>query len=128
MHLRIARPVKDLDLTACKYRSGLGLQEIGRFTDHEGFDGIMLGFPLSNYHLEFTVCRSRPLKASPTPDDLLVFYVPEVGEWSSKCQSMRDAGFKEVQSLNPYWGQCGSTFEDDDGYRVVIQRATWSNR
>jgi len=26
---------------------------------------------------------------------------------------------------NPYWDRCGLTFEDPDGYRVVLQRENW---
>jgi len=37
------------------------------------------------------------------------------------------AGFVEVKSFNPYWDKLGRTFEDHDGYRVVLQRAAWSN-
>jgi len=38
---------------------------------------------------------------------------------------MIEAGFREVSSFNPYWARQGRTFEDADGYRVVLQRASW---
>jgi hypothetical protein len=38
---------------------------------------------------------------------------------------MRAAGFAPVTSFNPYWDVDGVTFEDPDGYRVVIQQASW---
>lgn len=38
---------------------------------------------------------------------------------------MLGAGFQEVDSFNPYWKQHGRTFEDADGYRVVIEQASW---
>jgi len=41
---------------------------------------------------------------------------------------MLNAGFSEVEPYNPYWKHFGRTFEDRDGYRVVIQRAAWQNR
>ncbi len=44
-HMRIARPVSELDTTASMYCAGLGLEQLGSFTDHEGFSGIMLGAP-----------------------------------------------------------------------------------
>ena len=44
-HMRIARPVSELDATASMYCAGLGLELLGSFTDHEGFSGIMLGAP-----------------------------------------------------------------------------------
>jgi hypothetical protein len=36
------------------------------------------------------------------------------------------AGFREVPSFNPYWDTQGRTFEDHDGYRVVLQHEHWS--
>jgi hypothetical protein len=107
------------------YRAGLELQRIGHFQDHEGFDGVMLGTPGGAYHFEFTHCRSHPIKPTPTPEDLLVFYVPDRNEWALRCEAMATAGFKRVTSLNPYWEREGRTFEDHDGYRVVVQCAPW---
>jgi hypothetical protein len=41
---------------------------------------------------------------------------------------MLDAGFAEVPSFNPYWALKGRTFEDGDGYRVVLERDDWVHR
>ncbi len=41
------------------------------------------------------------------------------------CQNMSTAGFKIVKSFNPYWDNSGKTFEDPEGYRVVLQNKTW---
>ena len=30
-------------------------------------------------------------------------------------------------AFNPYWETRGRTYEDPDGYRVVLQQAEWSN-
>lgn len=125
VHLRVARPVTDLEGSVAQYRAGLGLSEIGRFVDHEGFDGVMLGTPGAHYHLEFTRCRDHPVAPTPTAEDLLVFYVPQPEAWEARCRAMRDAGFCEVAPCNPYWSRNGRTFADRDGYRVVIQRADW---
>ena len=126
-HLRIARPVRDLDLSASMYKRGLGLEELGRFEDHEGFDGVMLGSRGMGFHFEFTLCRYHPVEPAPTPEDLIVFYVPEPSAWQERCAAMLQAGFKAVEAFNPYWHELGRTFEDPDGYRVVIQRAAWSD-
>ena len=125
--LRIARPVTDLERAVAMYREGLGLLELGRFDDHAGFDGVMLGARGADYHLEFTRCRAHPLVPAPTHEDLLVFYVPDPAEWQRVCGRMVEAGFDEVASFNPYWAQRGRTFQDADGYRVVLQQAGWSN-
>jgi len=39
---------------------------------------------------------------------------------------MLAAGFRRVPSYNPYWEVQGQTFEDLDGYRVVLQNAAWT--
>jgi hypothetical protein len=36
------------------------------------------------------------------------------------------AGFRGVPSYNPYWDGHGRTFEDLDGYRVVLQHSDWT--
>ena len=128
MHLRIARPVSDLERSATLYCRGLNLIEIDRFENHEGFDGIMLGRREWPYHFEFTHCRTHPVAPSPSPEDLVVLYVPDPAEWQQSCAAMLAAGFSEVVSFNPYWQEHGRTFEDHDRYRIVLQQAPWSNR
>ena len=109
------------------YSKGLGLTEIGRFENHEGFDGVILGRVGFGYHFEFTCCRNHPIRPSTTPEDLVVFYLPDHSEWQNTCQSMLEAGFTEVTPFNPYWQQRGRTFEDHDHYRVVLEQAEWSD-
>ena len=125
--LRIARPVTDLARTTAMYRAGLGLRVLGSFEDHQGFDGVMLGASGAAYHFEFTHCRSHPVAPRPTPEDLAVFYIPEPAAWQQACAAMSAAGFATVASFNPYWDVRGRTFEDPDGYRIVLQNAAWSN-
>lgn len=126
-HLRVARPVTDLARATEMYRSGLGLEIVGKFEDHDGFDGVMLGYESASYHLELTFCRTHPIQPTPTQDDLLVFYVPNEEDWSESCRKMSTAGFREVDSFNPYWSANGRTYEDLDGYRVVLQQSSWGN-
>ncbi|MBK8251092.1 MAG: VOC family protein [Polyangiaceae bacterium] len=54
--------------------------------------------------------------------------MPDKQEWEKRCAAMSGAGFVEVQSFNPYWNVNGRTFQDPDGYRIVIQCGTWKNR
>jgi hypothetical protein len=109
------------------YRSGLGLRIVGSFEDHEGFDGVMLGLAGSGYHFEFTRHRTHPVAPAPTAEELVVFYLPSKIEWQAACARMLAAGFTRVASFNPYWDERGRTYADPDGYRVVLQRAEWSN-
>ena len=126
-HMRIARPVSSLSRSCELYSQGLGLNKIGEFTDHDGFSGCMLGRKDLTWHLEFTQCHHHPVLPSPSAEDLLVLYIPERDSWKAACSDMDSAGFIRVESFNPYWDQKGVTFEDIDGYRVVIQNMHWGN-
>jgi hypothetical protein len=125
--LRIARPSDHLHTVADMYARGLGFHQLGRFDDHDGFDGIMLGHPQHLYHLEFTSHRGHPVGRAPSQDHLLVFYEPAPYAWQTACAKMLEAGFLQVQAYNPYWDRKGRTFEDLDGYRVVLQNAAWTS-
>lgn len=123
--LRVARPTDQLPELLRFYRDALGLVELASFTAHNGFDGVMLGHPQAPYHLEFTHQPGHTVGRAPTQDHLLVFYLPEHAVWQAAVQRMLDHGFTFVPSYNPYWDQQGHTFEDPDGYRVVLQNAAW---
>lgn len=62
--LRVARPTDRLEQVTRFYRDGLGFAEIGRFVDHDGFDGVVLGAPHAPYHLEFTHRRGQSIEIS----------------------------------------------------------------
>ncbi len=98
---------------------------LGRFENHQGFDGVMIGSAGMDYHFEFTYCRTHPVMPTPTNEDLTVFYIPNPSEWQTACALMLAAGFKQAASFNPYWEVQGQTFEDHDGYRTVLQNARW---
>lgn len=122
-HLRVARSTDDLEAVVRFYRDGLGLEVLGSFADHEGFDGVMLGTPGGAYHLEFTRKSGHVAGRAPTADNLLVFYLPEASAWQAAVDRMEAAGYAAVASFNPYWDVRGKTFEDPDGYRVVLENA-----
>jgi len=124
-HFRVARPTDQLAAVVKFYRDGLGFEVLGQFDDHDGFDGVMLGHRGQPYHLEFTCKRGHAAGRAPTADHLLIFYLPEAAAWSDAVARMRAQGHEPVASFNPYWDRHGKTFEDPDGYRVVLQNATW---
>jgi len=124
--LRIARATDRLDDVVRFYIDGLGFEKLGSFADHEGFDGFMIGLPGAVYHLEFTHRAGHSVGRAPTEENLLVFYLPDRSEWDRAVERMQAAGYSPVASLNPYWDRHGRTFEDPDGYRVVLQNAAWS--
>ena len=124
--LRIARPTDHLEKVVRFYVEGLGLQRLGSFVDHDGFDGVMVGLPGAPYHLEFTRKRGHVAGPAPTQENLLVFYFPDTAEWQEAVDRMRMAGYHSVPPFNPYWDRAGRTFEDPDGYRVVLQNDRWA--
>src|SRR3954449_9561731 len=124
--LRVARPSDDIDALLPFYRDGLGLTVLYHFEDHDGFDGVMLGHAKAPYHFEFTRARGHRAGRAPTEDNLMVFYLPDDGEWQAAVQRLRDSGFAPVPAFNPYWDRDGLTFEDPDGYRRILSNAGWS--
>jgi catechol 2,3-dioxygenase-like lactoylglutathione lyase family enzyme len=123
--LRVARPTDNLDALIPFYRDGLGFEIICRFDGHDGIDGLMFGRRGAPYHFEFTHTRGHRVGRAPTEDNLIVFYLPDDDAWITAVARMRSSGFEPVASLNPYWDRHGATFEDPDGYRVVLQNASW---
>jgi catechol 2,3-dioxygenase-like lactoylglutathione lyase family enzyme len=123
--LRIARSTDRLKEVVQFYTDGLGLQILHHFEDHEGFDGVMVGMVGEPYHFEFTHHRGHFVGRAPTQDNLIVFYFPERPEWQKIVDHMKASGYEPVASYNPYWDRGGLTFEDPDGYRVVLQNAAW---
>jgi hypothetical protein len=123
--LRIARPSDNLSQVALMYKNGFGFEILSEFKDHNGFDGVILGHSKATYHLEFTHHYATVVGRAPTQDNLLVWYVPEIAAYKKLMDNLLQAGFIKVASYNPYWDQNGSTFEDCDGYRVVITLDQW---
>nr|WP_245894044.1 VOC family protein [Chamaesiphon polymorphus] len=123
--IRIARSTDRLDEVVKFYTDGLGLQILDRFENHEGFDGVMLGFPGSPYHLEFVHQQGHVVGRAPTLDNLLVFYIPDPQEWQQAIDLLKTGGYEPVKSYNPYWDTNGVTFEDPDGYRIVLENTDW---
>ncbi|KAH8161521.1 hypothetical protein CIB48_g6728 [Xylaria polymorpha] len=126
-HLRVARPTDSIPSLLPFYVDGLGFEVKMTFGPHEGFDGVLLSMPPSSpstppsgYHLEFTQHVSHRAGRAPTQDNLLIFYLPDETQYQSAVARMKGAGFEPVESFNPYWERCGATFEDPDGYRVVL--------
>ena len=52
--VRIARPTDRLAEVERFYTDAQGLPVIYRFSNHAGYDGVMIGLPDVDYHLEFT--------------------------------------------------------------------------
>jgi hypothetical protein len=51
-HVRIARPTDQMAAVVAFYRERRGLEVLGSFEHHAGFDGVMLGLPALSWHFE----------------------------------------------------------------------------
>jgi catechol 2,3-dioxygenase-like lactoylglutathione lyase family enzyme len=123
--LRVARPTDRLDEVVRFHTTGLGFEVLAEFADHAGFDGAILGHAGAPWHLEFTHQRGHAVGRAPTQDHLLVLYLPDQSDWEAAVARMGDNGFQPIPSWNPYWDVSGVTFQDPDGYRVVLQHSGW---
>ena len=123
-HLRIAHLSADLAAVVKFYRDGLGFEVLYEFTDHDGFDAVMLGRAGTAYHLAFVHKVGHNARQAPD-DDLLVFYLPGADDWKRAVARLEELGHRPVPAFNPYWDKKGKTFEDPDGYRIVLQHASW---
>jgi catechol 2,3-dioxygenase-like lactoylglutathione lyase family enzyme len=119
MKFRIARHTTDLNRIIDFYGRILGLTVLGDFKDHYNYNGVFLGTPGADWHLEFTVSYATP-KHQPDEDDLLVFYASSLAEFAEIKKRFIVNNVKHVRPQNPYWEKNGITFEDPDGYRIVI--------
>jgi hypothetical protein len=75
--------------------------------------------------LEFTRQRNHQVAGAPTRENLLGFYPPEENSYSEAIERMRAHDYEPVASQNPSWDRGGATFEDPDGYRVVLYNRAW---
>ena len=123
MQLRVARHTGRLDALVRFYRDGLGLTEVGGFQDHDGYEGVFLEVPGTGAHLELTAggAQGGPV---PHPESLLVLYLGD--EHAVRAVADR-LGAEPVAPANPYWAEHGLTFEDPDGFRVVLVPERWEH-
>jgi catechol 2,3-dioxygenase-like lactoylglutathione lyase family enzyme len=118
--MRVARPVSRIPATLRFYVDILGLEQLGEFAGHSGYDGAFVGRAGSDWHIEFTRHESGMPVPTPTEEDLLVFYV-SVDQLEAAATSLADAGFRPVRHENRYWTDVGAVIcRDPDGYLVVL--------
>jgi catechol 2,3-dioxygenase-like lactoylglutathione lyase family enzyme len=123
--LRIARPCNNIAALSDFYTQGLGLEILSSFKDHNGFDGVILGHPGYQWHLEFTYQHGVTVERAPTKEHLIAFYEPDREKWEELVRNVESVGAKRVQSENPWWEQHGVTVEDPEGWRVVLWHGSW---
>ena len=116
MELRVARHTDRLEEVVVFYRDRIGLAELGRFTGHDGYDGVFLAIPGTKSHLEFTTGGRHPAP-DPHPESLLVFYLETQEELDGIAARIERS---EITPANPYWRRTARAFADPDGHQVLL--------
>ena len=124
--LRVVRPTDKLKEITLMYSKALGFEVLAQSADADRFDCMVLGHPKHAYHLEFSCLRDSETAQVAAHNPMLIFFLPCSREWERACRSMIDAGFVVVEPASSYWEQVGKTFEDIEGYRVVLQNRDWA--
>jgi catechol 2,3-dioxygenase-like lactoylglutathione lyase family enzyme len=117
--VRIARATRQLARMREFYRDGLGFELVDGFEEHAGYTGIIMAMP-GGAHLEITQHARGRIDSAPDPDDLLVLYLPSSSQVARLRKRLESLGHGCVRPANPYWLDKGVTFEDPDGWRVVL--------
>lgn len=120
VQFRIARPTNNLSKVISFYHEGLGLEILGKFENHLGYDGVMLGLPDKTHHLEFTQKTNKSPLPAPTKENLLVFYYDSPAAYTEANDRLQKMGMIPVEPENPYWKDKSETYEDPDQWRVVL--------
>src|SRR5882724_9001132 len=116
MKLRVARHTDRLQAVTAFYRDRVGFPELGRFVDHDGYNGVFLAVPGTGAHLELTSGGSHPA-SQPHPESLLVLYLetqPEIDAIAARIAQ------RPIVPANPYWREHALAFEDPDGFQLLL--------
>jgi catechol 2,3-dioxygenase-like lactoylglutathione lyase family enzyme len=119
VELRVARHTDRLEEVTTFYRDGLGLPELGRFNDHDNYDGVFLAIPGTRAHIELTTGGGR-VGPEPHPESLLVLYLDTQEELDAIASRIEKT---ETTPANPYWRRNARAFADPDGYQVLLTLA-----
>lgn len=101
------------------YVNIIGLEVLGTFENHSGYDGIFLGKKGLDWHLEFTSTH-EPVEHAFKEEEMFVFYPTSQKEYVEIVERISDNQLSVLQAKNPYWNANGITIKDPDGFLVVI--------
>ena len=119
MTFRFARHTNDLEKIKSFYIDILGFELLGKFENHNNYDGIFIGKENENWHLEFTKSNEVVL-FNFNEDDILVFYPQDKIEYESVIYKIQSKNIEFIEAKNPYWNENGKMILDPDGYRIII--------
>ncbi len=119
MHFRIARHTCDLDRIKRFYTEVFGLNVLGSFANHDGYEGVFIGKKDLGWHLEFTT-SDEEARHHFDDDDILVFYPTSRASYEKLIQNIERLKVKKLSAKNPYWNDNGIVIKDPDGHTVIL--------
>ena len=119
MNFRYARHTQKIESLVYFYTSILNFQILGKFENHDGYDGVFLGVKGENWHLEFTQNREKPVSVF-DEDDFLVFYPDSKKSYDEILENLKKFEVPLLEAKNPYWKDKGICFEDCDHFKLIV--------
>ena len=119
MNFRVARHTNNLEEIKFFYISVLGFELLGNFENHHSYDGIFIGKPNLDWHLEFTK-SNEIVEFNFNEDDIYVFYPKTISEYNKLIESVLKNNVSFIEAKNPYWNENGKMILDPDGFRIII--------
>jgi hypothetical protein len=119
MKFRLARHTNKLKEIVNFYVNIIGLDILGEFKNHSGYDGVFVGRNNLDWHLEFTQSNDL-VKHKFDEDDILVFYPNTQIEYNKIMNALTNHNIIKIKAKNPYWQVNGITIKDPDEHNVII--------
>lgn len=119
MKFRFARHTNNLDKIKSFYINILGFDLLGAFENHNNYDGVFIGKPNLDWHLEFTKSNEK-VNFNFREEDYLVFYPENKSVYESILEKISENKIKIIKSKNPFWNENGKLILDPDGFGFII--------
>jgi Glyoxalase/Bleomycin resistance protein/Dioxygenase superfamily len=119
MKLRFARHTNNLDKIKSFYIDILGFELLGSFENHNNYDGVFIGKPNLDWHLEFTK-SNEIIEFNFGEEDYLVFYTENEIEYQKIINSISENKIQFIESKNPFWNENGKLILDPNGFGIII--------
>jgi catechol 2,3-dioxygenase-like lactoylglutathione lyase family enzyme len=119
MKLRFARHTNNLEKIKSFYIKVLGFELLGSFENHHNYDGIFIGKPNLDWHLEFTKSNDV-VEFNFGEEDYLVFYLENEIEYQDITNRISENKIQIIESKNPFWNENGKLIVDPDGFGIII--------
>ncbi len=119
MQFRYARHTQKLESLIYFYTAIFNFEILGKFENHDGYNGVFLGRKGERWHLEFTENDELP-KHTFDEDDALVFYPESQKEYDDILNNLEKYEVPILSPKNSYWQENGICFEDCEHYPIIV--------